>query len=98
MYQREIGYDTLVAIVDFMIESGVDIDHNCIREDYSGRGMVGAECVGFVLESADQAVILGAGIADVMELDGIPFIKNARQDSMGRGIIIYFPSYALNSN
>ncbi len=60
---------------------------------YSGRGMFGAECVGLDLEGEGDlwnvAYALGKSGAD---------IKAPRVDSMGRGIIAYWPSVKWPEN
>lgn len=47
-------------------------------QSYSGRGMYGAYCVGVSLDS-------------ISESDGIP-LSGSRTDSMGKGIIVYWPN------
>lgn len=44
---------------------------------YSGRGMYGAECVGVSLDSPGD-----------LDSEGLP---RATQDSLGRGVILYWP-------
>lgn len=63
------------------------------RDDYSGRGMYGKRCVGFVgydylddlIEICDR--IRDEGIASASEVLGIP-----RVDNMGMQTIVYFPN------
>ena len=57
-----------------------------VRTEYSGRGMYGKRCVGIVLDDVTQMLTIGAGLQEA--LGEIP---NARTDSMGRGMILYFP-------
>lgn len=63
---------------------------------YSGRGMGGKECLAVDLDGS--AATLWAGL-----YEGAPLlresqneviakaIRNSREDSMGRGIVVYFP-------
>jgi hypothetical protein len=51
---------------------------------YSGRGMYGKECLGAVAHSAK----------DVYAECGRANIKTARVDSMGLGVVVYWPSVA----
>lgn len=76
------------------------------RDDYSGRGMYGKECVGISGGySACQRLIgeviiqLGQDMQDAttdqhLEAfeDAIPKLLNFNSDSMGRDVILYFPS------
>lgn len=95
-----------------------------IRDSYSGRGMYGGTCLGFVLDSQAQIATLSAELcrqavmesagqefaasdtaddaAQAVERDaetGIDIVVNlfdaAREDSMGRGVIVYFPGWEL---
>jgi len=52
------------------------------RDDYSGRGMFGASCVG----------IDGDYATPIIEAAAAAGITGARQDSMGKGVIVYWPS------
>jgi len=80
----KIDYTTLV---DIAYEAGIDEDN--IRTDYSGRGMYGKSCVGYDLDSKGDLLSLGAALQTEGVLDD--FINRASFDSMGMGIIVYFP-------
>lgn len=85
----EITAADLVRIADT-----ADIPRNAIRADYSGRYMYGAECVGFDLDSAAQTMLLGAAIFSVLDNDdAVAMMNDTAQDSMGLGIIVYFPRW-----
>lgn len=68
---------------------------------YSGRNMYGSQCVAFEAESESDMI---EAIIDVMskvaydDIEKLPsmavMLKGARTDSMGRGLIIYFPKLA----
>lgn len=64
-------------------------------EDYSGRGMYGKRCVAFLPDDEYlNAFDLGVEVADRARDAGFPIrdIPGASTDSMGRGIVVYFPS------
>jgi hypothetical protein len=92
-------YD-LEALQDFMYNCGV-------RADYSGRGMYGAECIGFV---TDKPLRIGYAIAAVFGVDdgtidcevdedrcqvGEKLMDAATTDSMGYDTIVYFPGFTV---
>ena len=68
-----------------------------IREDYSGRGMMGSKCFGFVIESQPYAVMIRFGqfLAENEELNTINLLQSltdsCRFDNMGYDVIVYFP-------
>lgn len=66
-----------------------------VRRDYSGRGMFGAACVGFVCGQGEAHGIIADCIAaeeDAERREELAYIfGKARTDSMGRDIIVYFP-------
>lgn len=69
-----------------------DLEPESVRADYSGRGMYGARCVGFDLDRGSQAMKLGAAIhSTLIEDEAEEMLDRAMQDSMGLGIIVYFP-------
>lgn len=67
------------------------------REDYSGRGMYGSQCLSFTVddESAIVAVarVVSEAYEDSPEAGGIVAhaFEKAQSDSMGMGAVIYFP-------
>ncbi len=63
---------------------------------YSGRGMFGDTCVGFIIDASDSLLTVGAELADsVYEIDEraslLRVIRGAKTDSMGLSTIVYFP-------
>ena len=73
-----------------------DSDAIEIREDYSGRGMYGATCLGFVVSSQRTVMRLVACMTEVLGLDmALDVIRKASTDSMGRDMIVYFPGVTL---
>ena len=65
------------------------------RDDYSGRGMYGRKCVGFVLDAGCDVLLTLVELTEMLIDNGIDYVSNKLgaicQDSMGTGIIIYFP-------
>lgn len=68
-----------------------------IRDSYSGRGMYGKECIGFVTPDINLVVQLllalsaepyESGVTRLMEV-----ADNMLTDSMGRDMIVYFSNY-----
>lgn len=69
-------------------------------QSYSGRGMYGETCLGIALPRDKSAFTLAAEVSaeavDQLE-DAHAFIRDLsmlkiRQDTLGHGIIVYFPS------
>lgn len=88
----------------------LNIDGDDVRTAYSGRGMYGAECVGFdVARGAEVSV--GAALALVLAqaaqdddqdvyaaLDNaFDIASNACIDSMGLGSVVYFPGLTVEA-
>lgn len=91
-----------------IIEDAADAVDGTFTSDYSGRGMYGKDCVGVVFEDTGGLVAMGAqiawcvadradysfdmsGVFDAME-DVISDLQNMRMDTMGTGIIVYWPN------
>lgn len=99
---REISNEYFNELVDQMYDFGVDFEP---RTDYSGRGMMGKECIGFVTENpAKFLMTLGAILAvDERNADdagatyeGLCYYDMVpRTDSMGLDSIVYFPNVAV---
>lgn len=86
-----------------------EIDTDAFREKgYSGRGMYGRSCPGVDLDNFSGLVLLmvAAGrMAEARDLDddqtgerfdAEEFARTVCTDSMGMGIIVYWPSLTLN--
>jgi len=85
MKLTEEQLETLVRFAD-------EYDYN-FRESYSARGMIGDNCVGFVVDDLfklgwDLSYFLGKNDE---ELDQIFDSAHSNVDSMGKNIIVYFP-------
>ena len=74
-------------------------DHAEIRHDYSGRGMFGEKCFGFVAENPEAAIAeIQADINGIYEPEELrqefsELLQHGRRDSMGFDTILYFPGY-----
>lgn len=103
MFRGPHTYDWLIRAV-----AENDIDSEVSAQRYSGRGMYGRSCLGFVTKSQfsgplDVAAIFTEyvrgyllGSKNSVEacdmLDSLTTLfAGARQDSMGLGMVIYFP-------
>lgn len=63
---------------------------------YSGRGMFGRSCIGIDLERGESAVGAALKIAAACDtIEEVEYLyralKDAREDSMGLGTIVYWP-------
>ena len=88
-----INREQLDLLEDFCNEHGYDL-----REDYSGRGMMGDGCIGFV--TSDNGFTVAMNLVDSLKDEDnelLDIFKNAgsRTDSMGYDGIIYFPSISF---
>lgn len=83
-----------------MIEHG-ESEGYAVRTNYSGRAMYGQQCIGvdgehpvlFIIECMENLVDMEPEYA----LAYFQLLKMQRQDSMGLGTIIYFPSWAIET-
>jgi hypothetical protein len=65
--------------------------------DYSGRGMYGAECIGWVVSNINYVVpaLIAALTAVGIHIDPVDAADEARLDNMGLSYIVYFPNVRL---
>jgi hypothetical protein len=88
------------ALYDSQI--GFESPDEVIRDGYSGRGMYGAECFGFVCDIRDLLKIFVALSGqndpddDEFEWTVMELTESATSDSMGSGTIWYFPGWTLS--
>lgn len=65
------------------------------RDDYSGRGMYGKRCVGFVVDAGCNVLVTLVELTEMLIDNDIEYVSDKLgaicQDSMGTGTIIYFP-------
>lgn len=91
----EIEYEQVVEALDVAY---LDIEDVNIRDNYSGRGMYGDTCFGIDFDSPrDMAkfVIAWAYSAGERGEELPEWLPEFREDSMGRGIIVYWERVAL---
>lgn len=83
----------LYSILSNAWDSGV---HDSPPRSYSGRFMYGARCIAVeVSEPADLIrIAFWAGQAYGEQLDAEQFLRNMRSDSLGLGMIYYWPDQA----
>lgn len=70
----------------------VGLDWEAIRESYTGRGE-SKECFGIRFDDADQDQQFFVELAIINGDLAQAFVTGCRHDSMGKGIITYFPGY-----
>lgn len=91
--------------IDQVLETMFDmfgLDEPDVCENYSGRGMRGAECLGFVVAPSDVFAV-GAACGEVLRRSGNvedvqllhALVTRARTDNMGLQTIVYFPGVTL---
>lgn len=94
--------------IDILVEAIKELDvleHDFeVRMDYSGRGMYGKECIGFVTrEYTTFLMALTVALIDSMRyatLDNTiqwSDLTDVRSDSMGLSTIVYFPDWQLDT-
>lgn len=75
-------------------------DSDSFRADYSGRGMYGTGCVGFVVDTRG-VLSVGAALAETLREDYPTLlhymITHACMDNMASDWIVYFPGVMLAS-
>jgi hypothetical protein len=93
----------LAQLIKDAVEQYGDEDAVSFRNDYSGRGMYGRQCIGIVGDESTCMRIVGQAIkdahaqADNDELvfdDVVDTLLDSCRDSMGRDIIVYWPEVA----
>ena len=72
-----------------------DLDEDNIYDDYSGRGMFGDTCFGFTCVSEKEAIGFFVALAENEPELAKDLIRKLKTDSMGYGMIYYFPGYQL---
>lgn len=89
--------------MNFSDLQGIVEDAGFETQSYSGRGMYGKKCLSFNLESGENEFDAFLSIAesiqsyvesndDGLELEDITsYFMGAKLDSMGLGVVIYFP-------
>lgn len=79
---------------NLLIQATEDACIGTVRS-YSGRGMYGKTCVGLEVNTAGEAMEIAAWAvlnADGDSRDVARMLGRAREDSMGRGVILYWPT------
>lgn len=80
-------------IEEFCEEYGLEF-----RSQYSGRGMFGKNCIGFVVERYRNPLVTMVRLTEYLLDNGIETVgfrlSDICQDSMGLDTIVYFPKLA----
>lgn len=96
--RRTIKREQLAEVEGVLFDMfGVGVHEDFIRETYSGRGMGGTHCVGFVIDPHHVAAV-GAALAVVLNNDEVEnrgllaeMMSRPCLDNMGLDVILYFP-------
>jgi hypothetical protein len=97
----KITQEQVDKILDALVVSfDVDVDDGTLRRDYSGRGMYGKRCFGFVVKPGETlklgaAIVLALQTEDGSLTDAFELLNDARTDDMTWDIIVYFPNATL---
>ena len=85
------------AIARLLEEYAEQFGEVSFYNDYSGRGMYGRKCVGLSGSLRDCMQVIAEVIKDAHLCEQLNFndvvdtLLDAQQDSMGRGVILYWP-------
>ncbi len=85
---RELSIEAVETITT---AAGLDLE--AVQGDYSGRMMFGATCISWDLDNAAEMLRLSIAISTALGDEGLQMVDAARTDSMGLGLIVYFPGY-----
>lgn len=73
-----------------------------ILTDYSGRMMYGETCLAVTVDWAGTLSLIAyeLGVSDTRCCDdlGWQLLRDAQMDSMGRGLVMYFPGWRLDDD
>ena len=102
--KRTIKRSQLAEVEGVLFDTfGIGVHEDFIRETYSGRGMGGTHCVGFVIRPQYVAA-LGAALAVVLQNDDVEnrgllaeMMSCPCLDNMGLDVILYFPGTTVAS-
>lgn len=77
-----------------------DVDPTAMRYDYPGGGALGPRCPGLRVDSERDfykfLCALGIVMANASNIDPVFWLaENARTDSMGKGVVFYWPHLTL---
>jgi hypothetical protein len=77
-------------------EAGMD-ENEHVTNTYSGRGMMGEQCFGIMCdEGVRQGFTFFAHLAAEQPDVALQLANAVRTDSLGTGMIVYFPGYTLD--
>lgn len=97
--EMEITRTQLDEILDALVNLGVNVGEDSIREDYSGRYMYGKTCLGIVLQSYVEIAKLAMALQTVLgDSPAADIVDHLATDSMGLSMIAYFPGVTLEDD
>jgi hypothetical protein len=99
----KITQERIDRILEIMFDTYGIGDEDTFRSNYSGRGMRGKTCVGFVVTPRAQAALGGAITQAFADVDDeseeygmdVRMLSNVNVDSMAFDVIVYFPGVQL---
>lgn len=92
----EIDRSRWNELLDLMGRSG---ETGFVHENYSGRGMYGARCLGIVVGNMNEAFKFFIIAGMVLDVDDVrELAENARTDNMGYDMIVYFPNCTISED
>lgn len=90
------------SLISELYDAGLEFE---VREDYSGRGMYGKQCIGFVTSDPSRLLITLGAVLATSEKDaddsgatyeGIYYYDlSPRMDNMAFDTIVYFPNISI---
>lgn len=67
-----------------------ELGAEAVRDDYSGRGMMGEKCIGFVVDAVGDIADLIVALVQVLGRErGTALSKALSNESLGHGVIFY---------
>ncbi len=93
----EISAEELDDLQTALADAGEEVN---LRQDYSGRGMNGSNCIGIIVDSYYGEYEIGRMVGRIAATNpDLVWIEEAepRFDSMGKDRIVYWPSISVES-
>jgi len=95
--KRAVNYELDSYQVDLIEQAVVDLN-GMWRDDYSGRAMYGATCVGFDVADQREAAKVLVEVADQDVELARELAERWTTDAMGKGIMVYFPGVTVEND
>lgn len=89
------GATTRISAAD-VIEAATNVVDISLTGDYSGRGMFGERCFGIIVDNMTDVTRFFVALAQIDGPLADDLLDHMATDSMGRGLIAYFPGYTTD--